>query len=54
MGSGDRGAALRLPAEIGLDGDRAIFGRVEEFLARHSGGRIESWREVSESTAELR
>ncbi len=37
-------------AENNLD----FFGRVEEFLAKHLGGRAEPWREVPGSSAELR
>jgi dipeptidyl aminopeptidase/acylaminoacyl peptidase len=31
-----------------------FFGRVEEFLAKHLGGRAEPWQKVSGSTAEVR
>jgi dipeptidyl aminopeptidase/acylaminoacyl peptidase len=31
-----------------------FYGRVEEFLAKHLGGRAEPWRKIGGSTAELR
>lgn len=31
-----------------------FYGRVEEFLAKHLGGRAEPWKKISGSTAELR
>jgi dipeptidyl aminopeptidase/acylaminoacyl peptidase len=31
-----------------------FYGRVEEFLAKHLGGRTEPWKKISGSTAELR
>ena len=37
-------------AENNLD----FFGRVEEFLAKHLGGRAEPWKEVAGATAEVR
>ncbi|PYL20083.1 MAG: S9 family peptidase, partial [Verrucomicrobia bacterium] len=31
-----------------------FYGRVEEFLAKHLGGRAEPWKKITGSTAELR
>ena len=31
-----------------------FFGRVEEFLARHLGGRKEPWRAIPGSSVEVR
>ena len=31
-----------------------FYGRVEEFLAKHLGGRAEPWKKIAGSTAELR
>jgi len=31
-----------------------FYGRVEEFLAKHLGGRAEPWKKIDSSTAELR
>jgi dipeptidyl aminopeptidase/acylaminoacyl peptidase len=31
-----------------------FFGRVEEFLAKHLGGRSEPWKKIPGSTAELK
>jgi dipeptidyl aminopeptidase/acylaminoacyl peptidase len=31
-----------------------FYGRVEEFLAKHLGGRAEPWKKIASSTAELR
>jgi dipeptidyl aminopeptidase/acylaminoacyl peptidase len=31
-----------------------FYGRVEEFLAMHLGGRVEPWKKINGSTAELR
>jgi dipeptidyl aminopeptidase/acylaminoacyl peptidase len=36
------------------ENNRDFFGRVEEFLARHLGGRAEPWQKVPGSTAEVR
>ena len=30
-----------------------FFGRVEEFLAKHLGGRAEPWRKIDGSTAQV-
>jgi dipeptidyl aminopeptidase/acylaminoacyl peptidase len=30
------------------------WGRLEEFLAKHLGGRAEPWKEIPGSTAEVR
>jgi len=31
-----------------------FYGRVEEFLAKHLGGRAEPWKKIEGATAELR
>jgi dipeptidyl aminopeptidase/acylaminoacyl peptidase len=31
-----------------------FYGRVEEFLAKHLGGRAEPWKKITGATAELR
>jgi hypothetical protein len=56
------GNLARAHPEISPDGaqiDRpennlGFYGRVEEFLAKHLGGRAEPWKKISGSTAELR
>jgi dipeptidyl aminopeptidase/acylaminoacyl peptidase len=45
----DEGHGFNRP-ENNLD----FYGRVEEFLAKHLGGRAEPWKKISGSTAELR
>jgi dipeptidyl aminopeptidase/acylaminoacyl peptidase len=45
----DEGHGLARP-ENNLD----FYGRVEEFLAKHLGGRVEPWKKIAGSTAELR
>jgi dipeptidyl aminopeptidase/acylaminoacyl peptidase len=37
-----------------LENNRDFYGRVEEFLAKHLGGRAEPWRAVPGSSAEVR
>ncbi|MBA2435867.1 MAG: hypothetical protein H0V54_12445 [Chthoniobacterales bacterium] len=36
------------------ENNRDFYGRVEEFLAKHLGGRAEPWKKVEGATAELR
>jgi dipeptidyl aminopeptidase/acylaminoacyl peptidase len=36
------------------ENNRDFYGRVEEFLAKHLGGRAEPWKKVAGATAELR
>ncbi len=36
------------------ENNRDFYGRVEEFLAKHLGGRAEPWKEISGATAESR
>jgi len=31
-----------------------FYGRVEEFLAKHLGGRAEPWKKITGATAELK
>jgi len=45
----DEGHGFRRP-ENQLD----FYGRVEEFLAKHLGGRAESWAKMDGATAELK
>ena len=45
----DEGHGLARP-ENNLD----FYGRVEEFLAKHLGGRAEPWKKIDGSTAKLR
>ena len=45
----DEGHGLARP-ENNLD----FYGRVEEFLAKHLGGRAEPWKKITGSSAELR
>jgi dipeptidyl aminopeptidase/acylaminoacyl peptidase len=36
------------------ENNRDFYGRVEEFLAKHLGGRAEAWKKVAGATAEVR
>ncbi len=45
----DEGHGFALP-ENNFD----FYGRVEEFLAKHLGGRAEPWKKIEGATAELR
>ena len=36
------------------ENNRDFYGRVEEFLAKHLGGRAEPWRKIAGATAEVR
>lgn len=45
----DEGHGLGRP-ENALD----LYGRIEEFLAKHLGGRAEPWKKYEGTTAELR
>ena len=45
----DEGHGLARP-----ENQRDFYGRIEEFLAKHLGGRAEPWKKINGSTAELR
>ena len=45
----DEGHGLARP-----ENQRDFYGRIEEFLAKHLGGRAEPWKKIDGSTAELR
>jgi dipeptidyl aminopeptidase/acylaminoacyl peptidase len=45
----DEGHGLARP-----ENQRDFYGRVEEFLAKHLGGRAEAWKKIDGATAEVR